>query len=88
MISIYECTYCRYCVDNVLQTICPNCGVAFEKDLHRPKEQLKKYPPREDRVLKPVTENIYLQDKVDINLEKDKWLLTLLLVYRSNLNCI
>ncbi|MDG1024250.1 MAG: DUF1272 domain-containing protein [Flavobacteriaceae bacterium] len=31
MICSHECTYCRSCVENVLQHVCPNCGGSFEK---------------------------------------------------------
>ena len=29
MICSYECTFCRDCVDTVLQGVCPNCGGGF-----------------------------------------------------------
>ena len=28
-ICSYECTFCKSCVDNVLQNVCPNCGGGF-----------------------------------------------------------
>jgi hypothetical protein len=29
MICSYECTFCRDCVDNILENVCPNCGGGF-----------------------------------------------------------
>jgi uncharacterized protein len=29
MICTFECTFCRTCVDNVLENVCPNCGGGF-----------------------------------------------------------
>ena len=29
MICTYECTYCRQCVNSVLDNVCPNCGGGF-----------------------------------------------------------
>ncbi|WP_420582915.1 DUF1272 domain-containing protein [Reichenbachiella sp.] len=54
MICSYECTFCSDCVNEVLQNVCPNCGGGFEKRPVRPKSGLKKYPPREVVVFKPV----------------------------------
>ena len=31
MICSYECTFCKDCVENVLENVCPNCGGGFEK---------------------------------------------------------
>ena len=36
-ICTYECTFCRDCVDNILENVCPNCGGGFEKRPIRPK---------------------------------------------------
>ena len=30
MICSYECTYCKECVETVLNKICPNCAGDFE----------------------------------------------------------
>lgn len=35
-ICTYECTFCRNCVDNVLQNVCPNCGGGFVNRPIRP----------------------------------------------------
>ncbi|TDO98656.1 DUF1272 domain-containing protein [Marinomonas balearica] len=32
MICSYECTYCRSCVESVLENVCPNCGGGFFHD--------------------------------------------------------
>ena len=29
MICSFECTFCRRCVETVLQNVCPNCGGGF-----------------------------------------------------------
>lgn len=29
MICSFECTFCRNCVDTVLENVCPNCGGGF-----------------------------------------------------------
>ena len=29
MICTFECTFCRSCVENVLDNVCPNCGGGF-----------------------------------------------------------
>jgi len=36
MICSYECTYCKSCVDDILNNVCPNCGGGFEKRPTRP----------------------------------------------------
>lgn len=35
-ICTYECTFCRECVDTVLQNVCPNCGGGFSDRPIRP----------------------------------------------------
>jgi len=37
MICSYECTFCKSCVDTVLQNVCPNCGGGFCTRPNRPK---------------------------------------------------
>lgn len=54
MICTFECTFCRDCVEKVLQHVCPNCGGGFEKRPVRPAKWLPKYPPAEKMVHKPV----------------------------------
>jgi len=54
MICTFECTFCVDCVQNILENVCPNCSGGFEKRPVRPKKYLTKYPPRKDKVLKPI----------------------------------
>ena len=44
MICTFECTFCKDCVETVLQHVCPNCGGGFENRPIRPEALLKKYP--------------------------------------------
>ena len=67
MVCTFECTFCKECVDNVLKNVCPNCGGGFEKRPTRPKELLKKYPPRATKVLKPVSKNRFLDKNINVN---------------------
>lgn len=41
MICSYECTYCKDCVDLVLNNVCPNCGGGFCSRPIRPSNNLK-----------------------------------------------
>lgn len=41
MICTYECTFCKQCVDEVLQNVCPNCGGGFCPRPNRPRNNLK-----------------------------------------------
>ena len=50
----FECTFCKDCVDNVLENVCPNCGGGFVKRPIRPKDQLEKYPSIENVTHKSV----------------------------------
>lgn len=54
MICTFECTYCKECVETVLQHVCPNCGGNFTKRPTRPERLLDKYPVSEQIVHKPV----------------------------------
>ena len=54
MICTFECTFCSYCVNNVLHNVCPNCGGGFEKRPTRPKEKLLTYPAKTEAYIKPV----------------------------------
>lgn len=67
MICSFECTYCTNCVENVLFNVCPNCGGGFEKRPVRPSSELIKYPAISKRIIKPVTENSYLDANKDID---------------------
>jgi len=67
MICTFECTFCSDCVENILQNVCPNCGGGFEKRPSRPKKMLEKYPPRKEKVLKPVKENMFSREYLTID---------------------
>ena len=54
MICTFECTFCVGCVEEILHNVCPNCGGGFEKRPVRPKIHLKKYPPSNKRIYKPI----------------------------------
>ncbi len=54
MICTFECTFCKDCVNNILQNVCPNCGGGFEKRPTRPKKLLAKYPLSNKEFLNPV----------------------------------
>lgn len=41
MICSFECTFCKSCVDTVLENVCPNCGGGFCKRPIRPSQNLK-----------------------------------------------
>jgi uncharacterized protein len=41
MICSYECTFCKQCVEEVLQNVCPNCGGGFCPRPNRPRHNLK-----------------------------------------------
>ena len=61
MICTFECTFCKDCVENVLQHVCPNCGGGFEKRPIRPKSLLGKYPVSTKVILKPVDIKMHLE---------------------------
>ncbi len=70
MVCTFDCTFCRDCVNDVLENVCPNCGGGFEKRPTRPQHMLEKYPVRKDQVLKPVTENKFLEQYRNIDPRK------------------
>jgi hypothetical protein len=41
MICSFECTFCRTCVDEKLDNVCPNCGGGFSVRPIRPARQWK-----------------------------------------------
>jgi hypothetical protein len=41
MICSFECTFCRACVENILDNVCPNCGGGFCSRPIRPKTNWK-----------------------------------------------
>ncbi len=52
MICSFECTFCRNCVESVLDRVCPNCGGNFEPRPVRSSDLPGKYPPSAKRVFK------------------------------------
>lgn len=40
MICSYECTFCKNCVDSVLENVCPSCGGGFSSRPIRPANNL------------------------------------------------
>jgi hypothetical protein len=56
MICTYECTFCRECVEDILENVCPNCGGNFSPRPIRPKVarrtglSTEHQPPSEKRV--------------------------------------
>ena len=52
MICTFECTFCKDCVENKLNHICPNCGGNFQFRPIRPQSLLKKYPASSKRIIK------------------------------------
>ncbi len=65
MICTYECTFCKECVETLLENVCPNCGGGFEKRPVRPKAQLDKYPAQNKKVHKPVDFKIFEKLKAE-----------------------
>lgn len=61
MICTYECTFCEFCVKNVLQNVCPNCGGGFCRrpirpdQAHRERVSLVHQPASTQRVHTPYT---------------------------------
>lgn len=41
-ICTYECTFCRECVDSLLNNVCPNCGGGFSARPIRPESEYRK----------------------------------------------
>ena len=61
MICTFECTFCKDCVQNVLQHVCPNCGGHFTQRPIRPEALLEKYPVSTKEVFKPVDIEAHLK---------------------------
>jgi uncharacterized protein len=53
MICTFECTFCRACVDNKLNGVCPNCGGNFSPRPIRPAAALVRNPPSRLRIHNP-----------------------------------
>lgn len=60
MICAYECTFCKKCVEEVLENVCPNCGGGFCQRPNRPNRNLRndnylgKDPPSSTVKYRPV----------------------------------
>ena len=62
MICSYECTYCRDCVENVLENVCQNCGGGLTPRPIRPKTAWR---PNTSIVHQPATTKLK-QNPVDL----------------------
>jgi hypothetical protein len=54
MMCTFEWTYCKNCLESVLQHVCPNCGGSFSQRPIRPEALLEKYPVSRKIIHKPV----------------------------------
>lgn len=70
MICTYECTFCKDCVEQVLKNVCPNCRGGFEKRPTRPQSGLMKFPPSKKQIFKPIIQNNYKEDNINIDPRK------------------
>lgn len=65
MICSFECTFCKDCVDNLLENVCPNCGGGFTPRPVRPARDWKAnnflgtYPARTAARHRPVDLNAH-----------------------------
>jgi hypothetical protein len=60
MICTFECTFCRDCVEQRLNNVCPNCGGDFTARPVRPARLLNKYPPSTKRIFNPACKEFHL----------------------------
>lgn len=60
-ICTFECTFCKDCVENILNHTCPNCGGNFQQRPIRPKALHKKHPISKKRIYKPVNVERHLE---------------------------
>jgi hypothetical protein len=67
MICAFECTFCRPCVANLLDNVCPNCGGGFCSRPVRPRQNWKgggylgAYPASTTVKHRPVDANVHKQ---------------------------
>jgi len=60
LICSYECTFCKSCVENLLNHICPNCGGNFVSRPIRPSQEWRKntslhhHPAKSVAIHKPI----------------------------------
>lgn len=60
MICSYECTFCRNCVADLLENVCPNCGGGFVQRPPRPAMGLRRHPASTVTHLKPIDMQAFL----------------------------
>lgn len=53
MICSFECTFCVECAEHRLGGACPNCGGGFTARPTRARALWSRFPPSENRVVKP-----------------------------------
>jgi len=53
MICSFECSFCRSCVEQTLQGVCPNCGGGFTPRPTRAAHLLAENPASTKRVYNP-----------------------------------
>lgn len=73
MICTFECTFCKDCVENILENVCPNCGGGFTNRPTRPRYTLEKNPVKTEEFIKPVNLEVFEKIKFknkDINPRK------------------
>jgi uncharacterized protein len=72
MICTFECTFCRHCVETILENVCPNCGGGFCPRPIRPKNNWKggdflgAYPASTKKKHRPVDLGVHRQFAVAI----------------------
>lgn len=52
-ICSFECTFCRDCAEQRLDSRCPNCGGELVARPRRPASKLARFPASTERVFKP-----------------------------------
>ena len=53
MICSFECTYCKTCVIEIFENVCPNCTGNFVERPIRPLKMIEEYPASIKQVYKP-----------------------------------
>jgi hypothetical protein len=67
MICTFECTFCRACVEKILENVCPNCGGGFCSRPIRPNHNWKSgdylglYPASRTVRYRPVDPRLHQQ---------------------------
>lgn len=65
MICTFECTFCRSCVEKILENVCPNCGGGFSSRPIRPRNNWKddnflgKFPPSTTAKQRPLDASLH-----------------------------